>query len=59
VVLVVLVWGITRSAARLEGAGEAMGIDWMERDALQIAEAIPPAYTEFIGKYLMGAMKWT
>jgi len=46
-------WCITRSAARLEGAGEALGIDWMERDALQIAEAIPPAYTEYIGKYLM------
>ncbi len=50
-------WCITRSAARLEGAGESMGIDWMERDALQIAEAIPPAYTEYIGKYLIGALK--
>ncbi len=47
------IWCITRSAARLEGAGESMGIDWMQRDALQIAEAIPPAYTEYIGKYLM------
>lgn len=46
-------WCITRSAARLEGAGESMGIDWMQRDALQIAEAIPPAYTEYIGLYLM------
>ena len=46
-------WCITRSAARFEGAGESMGIDWMQRDALQIAEAIPPAYTEFIGKYLI------
>ncbi len=51
------IWCITRSAARLEGAGESMGIDWMKRDALQIAEAIPPAYTEYIGKYLMEGIK--
>ncbi len=49
-------WCITRSAAGLEGAGESMGIAWMQRDALQIAEAIPPAYTEYIGKYLMGVL---
>jgi hypothetical protein len=30
---------------------EAMGIDWMTRDGLR--EAIPPAYTEFIGKQLI------
>lgn len=30
---------------------EAMGIDWMTRDELR--EAIPPAYTEFIGQALM------
>jgi site-specific DNA-cytosine methylase len=31
---------------------EAMGIDWTwERKS--IAEAIPPAYTEFIGKHLI------
>ena len=29
----------------------AMGIDWMTRD--EIAQAIPPAYTEFIGKKMM------
>lgn len=29
-------------------AREAMGIDWMTRDELR--EAIPPAYTEYIGK---------
>jgi DNA (cytosine-5)-methyltransferase 1 len=28
-----------------------MGIDWMTRDELR--EAIPPAYTEFIGHQLM------
>jgi DNA (cytosine-5)-methyltransferase 1 len=33
----------------------AMGIDWMTRDELN--EAIPPAYTEFIGKQLLEALK--
>ncbi|HET6914896.1 MAG TPA: DNA cytosine methyltransferase [Acidimicrobiales bacterium] len=30
---------------------EAMGIDWMNRD--ELAQAIPPAYTEFIGEQLL------
>jgi len=34
---------------------EAMGIDWMLRK--EIKEAIPPAYTEYIGKYLLQAIK--
>lgn len=34
---------------------EALGIDWMTRD--EMAQAIPPAYTEFIGGYLMAAVK--
>jgi DNA (cytosine-5)-methyltransferase 1 len=29
----------------------AMGIDWMNRD--ELAQAIPPAYTEFIGRQLL------
>ena len=33
-------------------AREAMGIDWMVRDELR--EAIPPAYTEHIGRQLLG-----
>jgi len=31
-----------------------MGIDWMTRD--ELSQAIPPAYTEYIGKYLMEAI---
>lgn len=31
-------------------AKRAMGIDWMNRD--ELSQAIPPAYTEFIGKQL-------
>lgn len=34
---------------------EAMGIDWMDRDGL--TQAIPPAYTEHIGEYLMRAIE--
>lgn len=33
---------------------DAMGIDWMTPD--ELAEAIPPAYTEHIGGYLMAAL---
>ena len=32
-------------------ADEAMGIDWMNNK--ELTQAIPPAYTEYIGKYLM------
>lgn len=32
-------------------ARRQMGIDWMNQG--ELAQAIPPAYTEFIGKYLM------
>ena len=31
---------------------KAMGIDWMTRE--EIKQAIPPKYTEYIGRYLMG-----
>jgi len=33
---------------------EAMGIDWMTGD--ELSQAIPPAYTEFIGKQLLTAL---
>jgi len=34
-----------------EAAADAMGIDWMTKTEMN--EAIPPAYTEFIGKQLL------
>lgn len=36
---------------RIDEKREAMGIDWM--NAREINQAIPPAYTEYIGGYLM------
>jgi DNA (cytosine-5)-methyltransferase 1 len=33
----------------------AMGIEWMTRD--ELAQAIPPAYTEFIGAQLLAALE--
>ena len=33
---------------------EVMGIDWMKRD--ELAQAIPPAYTEHIGRYLLNEL---
>jgi len=42
-------------SCRLVDWRKAMGIDWMDRK--EIVQAIPPAYTEYIGKYLMGVLK--
>ena len=39
---------------RVDDWKKAMGIDWMTRE--EIKQAIPPAYTEYIGKYLMGML---
>lgn len=36
-------------------ACEAMGIDWMRRD--EMSQAIPPAYTEWIGTQLLAALE--
>jgi DNA (cytosine-5)-methyltransferase 1 len=40
-----------------DDAGDAMGIDWMARGK-ELANAIPPAYTEHIGGYLMAALEF-
>lgn len=36
-------------------AAEAMGVTWMKRE--EITQAIPPAYTEFIGRQLLEALR--
>ena len=41
-------------ASSLEDARDAMGIDWMVWEDLK--ESIPPAYTRWIGRHLMGAL---
>lgn len=43
--------GIHRKPQNLAHAREVMGIDWMSRR--ELAEAIPPAYTQFIGEQLL------
>lgn len=46
--------GTIKSFGRIISMSEmkaAMGIDWMNR--IELSQAIPPAYTEFIGKQLM------
>lgn len=47
-----LVNGMTGTAGERK---EAMGIDWMSR--AELSQAIPPAYTEFIGKQLLQHLK--
>jgi len=44
-----------KTAQTLEEGQEAMGIDWMTWPELK--EAIPPAYTEWIGSQLMAAIE--
>ena len=44
-----------RAAVSLEQARTAMGIDWM--GWRELAEAIPPAYTEFIGHQLIAHLE--
>ncbi len=38
-------------------AAEAMGIDWMTRD--ELTQAIPPTYTEFVGRQLLEQLSGT
>ena len=46
---------IQRAANSLAEAQAAMGIDWMEWR--ELAEAIPPAYTTFLGEQLIGQLE--
>ena len=43
---------VIRAWKSLEEGSEAMGIDWMT-DELEVREAIPPAYTKFIGEQFL------
>ena len=43
--------GNSRKPRNLAHAREVMGIDWMNRD--ELSQAIPPAYTEWIGQQLL------
>lgn len=47
--------GNSRKPLNLAEAQAAIGIDWMNR--LGIAQAIPPAYSEFIGKTFLDGLK--
>jgi len=52
--------GAGGNRVKLRGAGisqasrEVMGIDWMSRD--ELCQAIPPAYTQFIGEQLIAQL---
>jgi DNA (cytosine-5)-methyltransferase 1 len=43
--------GARKFANGTEDSSDAMGIDWMNRR--ELSQAIPPAYTEFIGQQLL------
>lgn len=45
------IMSVSGHIAPIAKAREVMGIDWCNRE--ELAEAIPPAYTEFIGKQLL------
>jgi DNA (cytosine-5)-methyltransferase 1 len=46
------VMSVSGHIAPIKHARAIMGIDWCNRE--ELAEAIPPAYTEYIGKQLIG-----
>lgn len=49
---------LIRAARSVEEAQQVMGIDWMP-EWNEIKEAIPPAYTEFIGVQLLEHLRWS
>lgn len=46
---------VAGSNARIDNMRDAMGIDWMTK--AEIVQAVPPAYTEYIGRYLLAYVK--
>jgi DNA (cytosine-5)-methyltransferase 1 len=46
---------LRRKTLPLEVGREAMGIDWMTR--AELSQAIPPAYTKWIGEQLISAIE--
>lgn len=49
-------WCVVGKFGKQDEAQRAMGIDWMQTGVhhhIEIAQAIPPAYTEWIGRQLM------
>jgi len=48
---------VAGNCAPIALAREAMGVDWMTRD--ELAESIPPAFTEHIGHALLAAIEAT
>jgi DNA (cytosine-5)-methyltransferase 1 len=49
-------WCVVGKFGKQDEAQRAMGIDWMQtgvHHALEIAQAIPPAYTEWVGRQLI------
>lgn len=47
--------GLVRMRAGVQSARDLLGCDWM--DARELSQAIPPAYTEWIGRRLIDALE--
>lgn len=48
-------WSIAGKFGGTKSAAAAMGIDWMTRD-FELSQAIPPAYTEWLGRRILEAL---